>query len=102
MPKEKELSVRLEELEKKVEQEAELNAAKFLALAREEAIGTLTISGRNCPPREAKEKLFSIVAGLCARIMSVRLDVKDVKSTRRLNSSKKSPIVVRYVHLYLW
>ena len=94
---EKELSVRLEELEKRVDEQSELNSSKFLALEREKAVGTLSIGGRNCPPRVAGEKLFSIVAGLCVRGMDVRIDTKDVKSTKRHNASKRSPIVVRYI-----
>ena len=57
------LSVTIANLEKKITAAAESTDAKFLAQEREEALGKMTICGKGCPLRVAREKLFSIVAG---------------------------------------
>ena len=58
------LSVRLADLEKKVDATSEATAARFLALEREDCLGKLTITGRNVPHRTPREKLYSLIADL--------------------------------------
>ena len=87
------LSVAIANLEKKITAAAESTDAKFLAQEREEALGKMTICGKGCPLRVAREKLYSIVSEMTLRVLNIKLEPADIKCVTRLNASKKSPIL---------
>ena len=89
------LSTKVDELSKKIEETADHTTARFLSLEREECLGKLSITGKNCPHRTPKERLFCISADLIFKVLGVRIEPGDVKSVSRLNASKKSPIIMR-------